>query len=73
MRRCCLLAALAGLLLAQNDRVTITGSVSGDVDWWQGRESNRLPELWTWNVNLQREIHRGLLLEADTAPSLGRT
>jgi len=44
---------------------------NGDVDWWQGREANRLPQLWSWNLNLQREIHRGLLVEAGYSAVIG--
>ncbi|MBI3209463.1 MAG: TonB-dependent receptor [Candidatus Solibacter usitatus] len=37
---------------------------NGDVDWWQGRESNRLPQQLSWTITLQRELKGNLLLEA---------
>jgi hypothetical protein len=44
---------------------------NGDVDWWQGRESNRLPELWSWTLTTQREVKRGMLVEAGYSAVIG--
>jgi hypothetical protein len=44
---------------------------NGDVDWWQGREANRLPEIWSWTLTVQREIKRGLLVEAGYSAMVG--
>ena len=44
---------------------------NGDVDWWQGREANRLPEMWSWTLTVQREVRAGLLVEAGYSAIIG--
>jgi hypothetical protein len=44
---------------------------NGDVDWWQGQESNRLPQMWSWTLTLQRELKAGLLVEAGYSAIVG--
>lgn len=34
-------------------------SNNSSVDWYQGREASRLPQLLNWNVNIQRELRGG--------------
>ena len=36
---------------------------NNSVDWWQGQEANRLPEMWSWNLSIQREFKGRLLVE----------
>jgi hypothetical protein len=42
-----------------------------DVDWWQGREANRLPQNWSWTLTVQREIAPQTLLEAGYSAIIG--
>ncbi|MGC4051917.1 MAG: TonB-dependent receptor [Paludibaculum sp.] len=44
---------------------------NGDVDWWQGKESNRLPQMWSWSLTAQREFKGGFLLEAGYSAMIG--
>ena len=41
------------------------------MDWWQGQESNRLPEMWSWALTVQREIKSGFLVEAGYSAIIG--
>ncbi|MBI4902296.1 MAG: TonB-dependent receptor [Acidobacteria bacterium] len=44
---------------------------NGDVDWWQGQEANRLPQMWSWSLTAQREFKGGYLLEAGYSAMVG--
>ena len=44
---------------------------NGSVDWWQGQEANRLPEMWNWNLSIQRQIPGKWLLDAGYAAMVG--
>jgi hypothetical protein len=44
---------------------------NGDVDWWQGREANRLTEMLSWTTTIQHEIRRGLLVEVGYSAIIG--
>ena len=44
---------------------------NGAVDWWQGREANRLPEMWSWTTTVQREIGGRFLIEAGYSAIIG--
>ncbi|MGH9722808.1 MAG: TonB-dependent receptor [Bryobacteraceae bacterium] len=44
---------------------------NADVDWWQGKESNRLPQMWSWTLTLQREFKGALLFEAGYSAIIG--
>lgn len=44
---------------------------NGDVDWWQGQEANRLPEMLSWTLTIQREVRAGLLVEAGYSAVVG--
>lgn len=46
-------------------------SNNSSADWWQGQESNRLPAMWQWNLSIQREIGKGLVLEAGYSAMVG--
>jgi len=43
----------------------------GDVDWWQGQEANRLPQMWSWTLTAQREITGRTLIEAGYSAIIG--
>lgn len=44
---------------------------NGAVDWWQGQESNRLPEMWNWNLSIQRQLKGKWLVEGAYAAMVG--
>ena len=44
---------------------------NGSVDWWQGQEANRLPEMWSWTLTTQREIKSGFLVETGYSAMIG--
>jgi hypothetical protein len=44
---------------------------NADVDWWQGQEANRLPQMWSWTLTLQREVAAQTLLEAGYSAIIG--
>lgn len=48
-----------------------TFSNNADVDWWQGREANRLPQNWSWTLTVQRETKFNLLVEAGYSAIIG--
>src|SRR5262249_8968929 len=48
-----------------------TFSNNADIDWWQGQEANRLPQMWSWTLTLQREFKGNLLLEAGDSAIIG--
>lgn len=43
-----------------------------NVNYWQPYDSGRLPEYYTWSLNVQRELGRNLLFEVGYNASLGR-
>jgi hypothetical protein len=44
---------------------------NGSVDWWQGREANRLPEMWNWNLSIQRQLPGKWVLDTAYAAMAG--
>ena len=48
-----------------------TFSNNNAVDWYNGTDADRLPELWNWNLNIQREIKGGTLIEAGYSGMVG--
>jgi hypothetical protein len=42
-----------------------------DADWWQGREANKLPRMWSWTLTLQREFKGSMLVEAGYSALIG--
>jgi hypothetical protein len=48
-----------------------TFSNNGDVDWWQGQEANRLPQMLSWTLTLQRELPQRWLVEAGYSAIIG--
>ena len=42
-----------------------------DTDWWNGKEATRPAVYDTWTLSMQREIRRGLTVEADYNGSYG--
>ncbi len=48
-----------------------TFSNNGDVDWWQGKEANRLPQMLSWSLTMQREVKGKMLLEAGYSAIVG--
>jgi hypothetical protein len=44
---------------------------NGSVDWWQGQEANRLPEMWNWNLSIQRQLPGKWLVDAAYAAMVG--
>ena len=44
---------------------------NGAVDWWQGQEANRLPEMWNWNLSIQRQVKGKWLVDASYAAMVG--
>ncbi len=43
-----------------------------NVNYWQPYDSGRLPEYYSWSLNIQRELGRDLLVEVGYNASLGR-
>ncbi|HYW43942.1 MAG TPA: TonB-dependent receptor [Bryobacteraceae bacterium] len=39
--------------------------------WWQGQEAMRLPEIFSWNLSVQREIANGFMVEAGYSAMVG--
>jgi len=48
-----------------------TFSNNSDVDWWQGQEANRLPQMLNWTLTMQREIKGRFLVEAGYSALVG--
>ena len=48
-----------------------TFSNNGAVDWWQGQQANRLPEMWNWNLSIQRQLPGKWLLDVGYAAMVG--
>jgi hypothetical protein len=44
---------------------------NGSVDWWQGQEANRLPEMWNWNLSIQHQLKGKWLVDASYAAMVG--
>jgi len=44
---------------------------NGSVDWWQGQEANRLPEIWSWNLSVQRQLPGKWVLDTSYAAQVG--
>ena len=44
---------------------------NGDTDWWQGQEANRLPEMLSWTLTIQRELPGRTLVEAGYSAIVG--
>jgi len=44
---------------------------NGSVDWWQGQESNRLPELWSGSLTIQRELGGRTMIEVGYSGIIG--
>jgi hypothetical protein len=44
---------------------------NGSVDWWQGQEANRLPEMWNWNLSIQRQVMGKWLVDVAYAAMVG--
>jgi hypothetical protein len=44
---------------------------NGSVDWWQGQESNRLPQLWSGSFTIQREFRGRTMIEAGYSGIIG--
>lgn len=48
---------------------------NGEADWWQGKEANRLPEMWSWTLTIQRELGKAgrgaTLVEAGYSAIIG--
>jgi hypothetical protein len=39
--------------------------------WWQGQDAMRLPEMLSWNLSVQREIARGLMVDVAYSAMMG--
>ena len=48
-----------------------TFSNNADVDWWQGKEANRLPEMLSWSLTMQRELKAKFLVELGYSAIVG--
>ena len=48
-----------------------TFSNNADADWWQGKEANRLPEMLSWSLTMQREIKAKFLIEVGYSAIIG--
>lgn len=48
-----------------------TFSNNADVDWWQGQEANRLPQMWSGTFTVQHEIMKSTLLETGYSAIIG--
>jgi len=48
-----------------------TFSNNADVDWWQGQEANRLPQMWSGTFTIQHEIMKSTLLETGYSAIIG--
>jgi len=44
---------------------------NGDADWWQGQESNRLPQMWSGSLTIQREMPGRTLVEVGYSGIVG--
>ena len=44
---------------------------NADVDWWQGQEANRLPQMWSGAFTIQREVFAQTLIEAGYSAIIG--
>jgi hypothetical protein len=40
-------------------------------EWYNGKDADRLPEMWSFNLNIQREIKAALLIEAGYSSMIG--
>ena len=46
-------------------------SNNNGVDWYNGTDADRLPQIWSWNLNIQREVIAGTLLEVGYSAVVG--